>query len=181
MNGKDQAIKQIIEFLESDEKCMLITGTHQFEKHKLIMRILNKYYKNAHILFRVNSMDNTTIPSFIGLKKKPAAGTSCKIGDNYYEFDSFNTRATWSKTSRKFDFAIVYPLDALCRSLKKEAIRDLFDYKNISKVFLCSWTDDLSYDYSKFEEFYSRHVIYDSQEEDPEYHQRLLDHLNKKY
>ena len=35
MGNKEQAITQIEDFLESKEKCMLLTGTHQYEKHKL--------------------------------------------------------------------------------------------------------------------------------------------------
>ncbi len=180
MNGKDQAIKEIEEFLESDGKGLLITGTHQYEKHRLVMKILNKYYKNAHILFRINSMDNLTDDAFIGLHKKPKSGERLKIGNNYYEFDSFNTRNTWSKTSNDFDFAILYPIDALCRSMKKEAIENLYNTKRIGKVFLCSWTDNVNYDFSKFAEFYSKQVIYDAEEEDPNYHQRVLNNINMK-
>ncbi len=175
MNGKQQAVDQIHEFLKSNEKSMLITGTHQYEKHKLIMKILNQYFNNARILFRINGMDNITDNSFIGLSKKPAAGARVELGNNYYEFDSFNTTSTWYKTSNDFNFAILYPIDALCRSLKKESIENLFEQKNIEKIFLCSWTDRVEYDYSRFSEFYSRHVIYDAQEEDPEYHQRVLE------
>ncbi|MBZ9624383.1 hypothetical protein G9F71_016140 [Clostridium sp. FP2] len=181
MNGKQQAIEQIVDFLKSDEKCMLITGTHQFEKHKMIMNILNKSYKNARILFRINSMNNITDDAFIGLSKKTTAGTKLKMGNNYYEFDSFNTSSTWSRTSSTFDFAIFYPIDALCRSMKKEAISNLFEHKNIKKILLCSWTDNLDYDYSKFSEFFSRQVIYDAEEENPAYHQRVLDNINRKY
>lgn len=175
MNGKQQAIDQIVEFLNSNEKAMLITGTHQYEKHKLIMKILNKHYSNARILFRINSMDNITDDSFVGLSKKPAAGVKTKLGNNYYEFDSFNTSSTWYKTSSDFNFGILYPIDALCRSLKKEAITNMFEYKNIEKIFLCSWTDRLEYDYSKFSGFYSRHVVYDAEEENPGYHKRVLE------
>lgn len=181
MNGKQQAIEQIVDFLKSDEKCMLITGTHQYEKHKLIMKILNKYYKNARILFRINSMNNVTNDAFIGLSKKITAGTKFKMGNNYYESDSFNTSSTWNRTSNIFDFAIFYPIDALCRSMKKESIINLFQHKNIKKIFLCSWTDNLNYDYSKFLEFFSRQVIYDAEEENPEYHQRVLDNINSKH
>ncbi len=180
MNGKEQAIEEIEEFLKSDDKGLLITGTHQYQKHVLVMKILNKYYKNAHILFRINSMDNLTDDAFIGLSKKPKAGEKIKIGNNYYEFDSFNTRSTWSRTSNNFDFAILYPIDALCRSMKKDAIKDLYTDKNIDKIFLCSWTDNLNYDFSKFSEFYSKHVIYDAEEEEPDYHQRVVNNINMK-
>lgn len=60
-------------------------------------------------------MDNTTNGNFVGLSKKPLAGARLKLGNNYYEFDSFNTSSTWYKTSNDFNFAIFYPIDALCR------------------------------------------------------------------
>ena len=56
MGNREQSVVQIEEFLESNEKCMLLTGTHQYEKHKLIMRILNKKLERHLILFRTNSM-----------------------------------------------------------------------------------------------------------------------------
>ncbi len=181
MNGKQQAIEQIEDFLKSNEKCILITGTHQYQKHRLVMKILNKNYKNAHILFRINSMDNITDDAFIGLSKKPISGERLKIANTLYEFDSFNTSSSWSKTSSNFDFAILYPIDALCRSMKKEAISNLFEHKNIRKIFLCSWTDNIDYDYLKFSEFFSRQVIYDAEEEDSAYHQRVIDSIHRKY
>lgn len=180
MNGRDQVVKEIEDFLKTNERGLLITGTHQYQKHILVMKILNKYYKNAHILFRINSMDNLTNDAFIGLNKKLKAGEKIKIGNNYYEFDSFNTRSTWSRTSNNFDFAILYPIDALCRSMKKEAIEDLYNDKKISKIFLCSWTDHPHYDFSKFSEFYSKRVIFDAEEEEPDYHQRVLKNINPK-
>lgn len=180
MNGKELAIKEIENFLRSNEKGLLITGTHQYEKHRLVMKIINKCYKNAHILFRINSMDNITDDAFIGLHKKPRAGEKIKIGNNYYEFDSFNTKSTWSRTCNDLDFAILYPIDALCRSMKKEAIEDLYNDKKIGKILLCSWTDNLNYDFSKFSEFYSKRVIYDAEEEDFDYHQRVLKNINMK-
>jgi hypothetical protein len=92
MYNKQQAEEQIITFLKSSEKCLLITGTHQYEKHKLIMRILNKCYRNAHVLFRTNALGNVTNNAFIDLSKQPRAGKNVKIGNNYYQFDSFNKR-----------------------------------------------------------------------------------------
>lgn len=31
MNNKENAIKDVEEFLKSDKKCMLVTGTHQLK------------------------------------------------------------------------------------------------------------------------------------------------------
>jgi hypothetical protein len=179
MNGKEQAIAEITEFLQSDEKAILITGTHQFEKHKLVMALLNKYYKNKKILFRVNGMQNITnndFAGFAGVKKTPKSGEQIKIGNNYYTFDSFN-KTTWNRSGNDFDFAILYPIDAVVRDNNDEVIEDLLD-KNIGKLFLVSWTDNK--DNASILKHFNRHIIYDAEEENPAYHQRVLDSINQK-
>lgn len=181
MNGKEQAIESILQFIKSDEKSILITGTHQFNKHKLVMAILDKYFKNAKILFRVNSMDNVAnrdFAGFVGIKRKPKSGDNIRIRNNIYQFDSFN-RVTWGRTNNNFDFGILYPLDAIVRNNMKDTIENFMEYKNINKVFLISWTDN-NYDYSTISKYYSKHIIYDALEEDENYHNRVLDHINNK-
>lgn len=182
MNAKQQAIAQIVEFLEGDEKVILITGTHQFKKHKLIMALLNKYYKNAKILFRVNGMSNITnaeFAGFAGVKKTPKSGEWIKVSNNYYTFDSLN-RTTWSRSGNKFDFAILYPLDSAIGGYIRDILEDLTKYKDIGKLFLVSWTDNKSNDYSTISKYYDRHVIYDAEEEDLAYHKRVIDMINSK-
>jgi hypothetical protein len=178
MYGKEQAIFQIEGFLSSKEKGLLITGTHQYEKHILAMKLINKHYKNAHILFRINSLQNITDDPFlgcVGVKKQPKAGEKIRIGNNMYEFDSIFNRGTWSRTDYKFDFAICYPIDALARERDSKPIEDLFKQKDIEKIILCSWTDGSEYDYPFISNYYDRHVIYDAEEEDPAYHKRVLE------
>lgn len=138
-NNKEQLIKSIEEFLASDEKCMLITGTHQYEKHIAAMAMLNQCMPNSKILFRINTMQNITGDSFWGkyVSKKPKAGEKFKIGKNIYEADTFNTKNSWSKTSSHFDAAILYPIDAIARKVVKiDCIENLFLHKHISKIFL---------------------------------------------
>jgi len=176
MNTKELAIKEIVEFLASDRQCMLLTGTHQYNKHKLVMAILDQQYKNKLILFRTNSMQNLAnrdFLGFVGLKKQPKVGQTITIENNYYQIDSFNNRGAWYKTLSDIDFAIVYPIDALCRNHNYEAIEDLLQYKKTKKVFLVSWTDNEPYD-DDFNKLYSQHVIYDAEEEDLHYHNRVL-------
>jgi hypothetical protein len=181
MYGKEQAKEKIIDFLKSDEKAMLLTGTHQFKKHKLVMAILNKYYKNAKILFRVNGMDNLTNEDFVGfagLKKTPKCGERVKIGNNYYIFDSIN-RSTWSRSTQGFDFAILYPIDSAIRSNITDILDDFTEHKNIQKLFLVSWTDRKDYNYTELSRYYERHVIFDAAEENIAYHKRVLDVIEK--
>jgi len=174
MNGIQQAVDKISDFLESDEKGLLLTGTHQYKKHKLVMSILNTSYRNAHILFRTNAMGNITNNSFIGIPCQPRPGQHVRINGNIYEFDAFTPKNTWYATAKQFDFAIVYPIDGMCSDSKYGPIEYLTEYKKIGKMLLCSWTDRLDYDYSELRAFYSRHVVYDAEEEDPEYHDRVL-------
>lgn len=174
MNGKKQAIDKITTFFQSDEKGVLITGTHQYKKHYLVMALLDKYYKNARILFRINGMVNISDDNFTPLSKQPKAGEVVKLGNNYYEFDAFTSRSTWNKTSRNFDFAIVYPIDAMCRKNNIEPIEELCKFKSIGKIFLCSWTDHAEYDYSIFSDYVTQHIIYDAEEDDLAYHNRVL-------
>jgi hypothetical protein len=182
MNGIDQAIEKVEAFLNSNDKGMLITGTHQYEKHKLIMKILNKHYEGARILFRTNGMDNITNRDFLGwakVNKTPKCGERVRVGKNYYEFDNCNNQGTWNKTSNNFDFAILYPLDSAYKGKTNDILEDLYEYKNISKIFLISWTDDSKYNFSNLSDFFESHVIYDAEEENPAYHQRVIDIINK--
>lgn len=174
MNGKQQAIDQILDFLKSDEKGLLITGTYQFKKHYLVMALLEKHFKNAKILFRINGMMNIDDDNFTPFKNQPKAGEFHRLKNNYYAFDAFTSKITWRKTLQDYDFAIVYPIDYLCRSGKTEPIEELFQFRNIGKTFFCSWTDSKENDYSLLSDFYSRHVVYDAEEEDISYHNRVL-------
>jgi hypothetical protein len=174
MNTRKNAIKEITEFLESDEKGLLITGTFQFEKHRLVMAFLEEYYKNAKILFRINSLGNITTNSFTPLKHQPKAGEFVRLGNNYYCFDSSTNKGTWNKTIRDFDFGIVYPIGFIVDSGKLEPIEELTQFRNITKVFYCTCTDKKSHDLSVLAPYYTRHVIFDSEEENPEYHKRVL-------
>jgi hypothetical protein len=174
MNTRENAINEIVDFLKSDEKGLLITGTHQFEKHKLVMALLEKYYRNAKILFRINALDNIINDDFTPLKRKPKAGDFVRLENNYYCFDSSFNKGTWHNTIGDFDFALMYPIDALVDSNRVEPIAELTQFRNIPKVFYCTWTDRQSHDLSILTPYCSKHVIYDSEEEDPEYHKRVL-------
>lgn len=180
MSNKATVISQFENFLQNDDKGILITGTHQYEKHKLAMAIIDKYYENANILFRINALQSITNRDFLGwagVKKQPKAGEKIRIGRNFYQFDSFNYSGTWYKTDHKFDLAIIYPIDSLCREKDIKSIQDLYEHKQIEKIILCSWTDKAEYDYSLFNDYFTNHIVYDALEEDPEYHKRVLEHF----
>lgn len=182
MNNKEECFNKIMEFLNNEDKCILVKGTNQYKKHKLVMSIINKHYKNEKILFRVNGMENISDNPFLGwtgIKKKVKSGENIKIGNNYYQFDSMNTSNTWFNTDKKFKFAIVYPIDPIIRNKKYEALENLFNNKDLEKIFLISWTDSKKYDYNGLERYTDSIAIYDAEEEDVEYHKRVVEIQSK--
>ncbi|MDQ4683053.1 hypothetical protein, partial [Stenotrophomonas maltophilia group sp. RNC7] len=114
MNNREDAILNISQFLTSDEKCMLLTGTHQYEKHKLVLKIIKELInESSTILFRVNGMNNVnSIFENNNLKVKP--GISKRIGNHKIFIDSINS-ITWDKSPYNIDYGIIYPIDSVCR------------------------------------------------------------------
>jgi hypothetical protein len=176
MNTLTAAEKQLNDFMNSDEKCVLITGTHQFEKHVLALRTVAKQADRSNILFRVNALDN--LGSILkSHNRKYKSGVAYKVGSNNLYFDSLRSN-TWRNTPQNIEYAILYPLDSVTKSNnQQEVIDDLFSFTGIKKIFLVSWTD--RHDFSWVNEYIDRHVIYDAEEENPAYHQRVLDLINK--
>lgn len=176
MNTREKAMVAIQGFLESDDKCLRIVGTHQYEKYKLALSAINAFASNKKILFRGNSMQNAS--DFLGAKRSLKTGERYNLGENYLYVDSINSR-TWGNTPHTLDYAVIYPFDSVTKdSGRDEIIRDLMDYKSIGKLFFVSWTDNVDFSWS--DKFINREVVFDVEEEDPEYHQRMLDHMNGK-
>lgn len=177
MKNRSNLQEQIFKFLENkDEKVMLITGTHQYEKHMEVLRTINKNVQDGvKVLFRVNSKDNIE-DIFDNKIKSPKLNTRIKLSKLNLYIDTINSR-TWQ--SGKYNISIIYPIDSVCRMKEKqreEIINNLLR-KTVNKLFMVSWTD--SFDYSWLEEFgIDRKVVFDAEEEDNAYHDRVLDILN---
>ena len=158
MNNRENLKKDIIEFIQSDdEKIMLITGTHQFEKHMEVLRTLNQ-----------NVQD--------GLKSAKL-NTRIKVGNLRMYIDTINKKS-WR--NERYNVSILYPVDSICRKKdeqRKEILDDLIR-NTVHKVFIVSWTD--SYDYSWLDEFgIDRTVVFDAEEEDSAYHGRVIENINR--
>lgn len=177
MNNRQQATAKIVDFLISDRKILLLTGTHQYEKHKLVLHeIAAQVSSSSSILFRANNMQN--IGSFF---EKPMThfhtGTAYQCGSHKLFFDAINS-SSWRKTYHEYDFAILYPIDSVLKMKNKnDILDDLCINRRIGKIFIVSWTDHDHDDYSCFDKYkIDERVIFDAEEEDPEYHARVLDH-----
>jgi hypothetical protein len=186
-NNRENAVNQLVEFINSDsEKVILLKGTHQFAKHTLVMDLVTQTKDFKKGIFRSNSLQNiSTFLSHAGYKgamgKRFTAGKPYNLSGTAFYFDSLFTRSTWGKSPSQVDFALVYPMDSFCeknQQVKDELLDNLLRWKNIKKVFIVTWTD-LRHDYDWLSEYVDRTVIYDAEEEDPAYHQRVLDLLRE--
>lgn len=177
MNTRKNLQDEILNFLQNDdEKIMLVTGTHQYEKHMEVLRTINKNVQaGVKVLFRVNGKDNIE-NIFENKIKSPKLNTRIKLSKLNLYIDTINSR-TWQ--AGEYNISIIYPIDSVCRMKEKqreEIINNLLR-KTVNKLFIVSWTD--SFDYTWLEEFgIDRKVVFDAKEEDNAYHNRVLDILN---
>ena len=177
MNNRQQATEKIIDFLKSEKKILLLTGTYQYEKHKLVLQqIARSVLEPSSILFRVNGMDN--VGTFLGKNTvRFKTGIPYKFGNHKLFIDTINA-SSWKKTYCKYDFAILYPIDSVLKIKNKEAVLDdLCIHRCIGKIFIVSWTDHEIDDYSWLDKYQlDDRVIFDAEEENPRYHAKILEH-----
>ena len=62
-NNKENLLLSIEEFLCSEEKCMFITGTHQYRKHIMVMAALDHLKPKSHILLLIYTLSHKSIAS----------------------------------------------------------------------------------------------------------------------
>lgn len=179
MNTKAKAIQGLLSFIQSQEKVILLTGTYQHRKHVLALSlILSKYPSPATVLFRANSSTGFTdfLAPVLDLTKKPRPGEPVDIQGGYQLYvDTINPRS-WSSSPRNVDVALVYPLDSLNYDDGDECVQDLMR-RNVKKIFLVSDTDNKDFGWTN--QFNPEHVVYDAEEEDPEYHKRVTEVLSR--
>ena len=178
MNTRQKATQSISSFLQADEKFLLLTGTYQKEKHVLALSlILSKYPTPATILFRANHARNTMdfLSPVLNLTKEPKTGVPISVQGRYTLCVDTINPMSWHSSPYNIDVAMVYPIDSLEYDAGDDCVQDLIRRK-ARKIFLVSWTDDK--DFSWTDQFNPVHVIFDAEEENPEYHKRMMELLD---
>jgi hypothetical protein len=176
MNTKTKAKQEIIDFLKSESGTMVLSGTHMFKKHKLLLSILAENCEGLKILLRVNSLKNTESRDFLGFQAK--TGVSYKLWKNNIYIDSMNTNS-WKRTPNDFDIIIFYPAGSLYNrnSIEvKNNLEDIFKFKNVNKIIFVTCQEGKYSNISYLKEYDDIiHIKYDSEEDDIEYHTRVLE------
>ena len=175
MNTRQKAKEQIIDFINSDRRCLLLTGTHMYEKHKLVLSTIGSNEDNKKILFRANALKN--LDTFLNAINNFRTGIPYEFSSNDIYFDSFDSK-TWRNLPYELDYAVIYPVDSMIRQkgVNKKPVTNIFD-KGCKKVFLIGWSEKVNF--SLFDKSVEQKVIFDVEEEDIEYHKRVIDGLRK--
>ncbi|WML26149.1 hypothetical protein [Neobacillus sp. OS1-33] len=150
--------------MNSKERCVLITGTHQFQKHVLALRTVVECANKSNILLRVNAMNN--LDTILESNKKFKSGIPYKTGSTNNLYIDTIKSTTWNNNPYNIDYAVLYPLDSVGKSSSQKEIMDDFNIRHVKKIFLVSWTD--THDFSWANKYIDCHVVYDVEEEDPE-------------
>lgn len=173
MNNKEQAAEAIRAFLKSDDKALLLTGTHQNEKHLLaISLVLSEYPAPATVLFRTNSSRNCQdfLRPVLNPHKKPKPGVPTKVEGGYHLYVDTMIPRSWEKTPRQIDVAVLYPIGSYTTDGGTRSVDDVV-HRGCNKIILVTWTDNR--DVSWTNNYNPVRVIYDAAEERPEYHERM--------
>jgi len=179
MNTRKEAAEMILSFIRSDKRFLLLTGTHQDRKHRLVLTLVfSEYPSPAGVLFRANHMSNVVsfLTPELRLARAPRPGIPLNIQGSYKLYVDTINPASWHSTPSNVDVAIVYPLDSLGLDDGDDCVQDLLR-RNPKKVFLVSWTDNK--DFSWTNQFDPVQVVYDAEEENPEYHKRMIELISE--
>lgn len=173
MNTKEKAIQEISGFLRSDNQVLLLTGTHQNEKHSLALSVvLAEYPAPAAILFRANHLRDirNILKPVVALRKDSKTGTKMNVNGDYKLYVDTINPMSWKSSPSVIDIAVIYPVGSLKGSKGDDCIQDLIR-RNAKKIILVSWTDNT--DIGWVEQFNPKKVIYDSEENAPEHHAEI--------
>lgn len=171
MNTKEKAIASLQAFMTGPERVLLLSGTHQHEKHPLALgAALALAPAGARILFRANSKQNAGMfLQPMGIGKVPAPGTFVRANNRELYVDTIN-RVSWRSTPSPIHTAIVYPLDSLGRDDGDDCVQDLMR-RQAAKIMLVTWTDNK--DFSWVDGLSPVRIVYDAEAERPDYHERM--------
>ncbi|MDP2896658.1 MAG: hypothetical protein Q8Q12_08875 [bacterium] len=179
MNTREEASKAISSFLDSDERVMLLTGTHQHEKHVLALTVvLTEFTAPATVLFRANSVPNAEqfLSRVVDLKSPPKTGIPLGIAGGYKLFVDSIRPTSWKASPSRVDVGVTYPIESLNADEGDECYHDLVSRK-CKKIILVSCTD--SRDFFWTEHLEPKRVVFDAEEENPEQHKGVLQSIEK--
>lgn len=154
---------KIENFLQSDKKCALVTGKQSFQNHLRVIKVIEKQFEHSHVLLRINKIGEVkNIFAPITFDSPVAFGRKYDVNGVCFEIDSAFDSLSWSKTSKQFNFAIVYPINNIIRGNGTKAIKNLFTDKNVNKIFLCTDTNHDEHRYFMISEYCTMQIEFDN-------------------
>lgn len=169
MNTRKEAEAALAEFMDSNEKVALLTGTNEYRKRVLALETFVKQEAGLNILFRANYIDNFQV-FYAHFDIKFKVGKPYRLENHTLYIDTIRENS-WDKSPLEVDHAVLYPLEG-ASLLKERARLKLMDdlLRRVSgKIILVdhgstgenAWLSD----------FVDRRVSYDEEEGDPVFSQ----------
>lgn len=169
MSTRKEAEAALAEFMDSNEKVALLTGTNEERKRVLALETFVKQEAGLNILFRANYIDNFQV-FYAHFDIKFKVGKPYRLENHTLYVDTIR-ESSWDKSPLEVDHAVLYPLDS-ASDLKERARLKLMDdlLRRVSgKIILVDYTS--TGDYAWLSDFVDRHVVYDVEEDDPTFNQ----------
>jgi hypothetical protein len=170
VNTRKEAEAALSEFMDSDEKVVLLTGTNEYQKRVLALQTLVNQEEESTILFRSNYTENLKV--YYG-----AFDTTFRTGrpyrvENHTLYIDTMKETSWEKSPLEVNHAILYPLDHFLTLKERQRLKVIDDLmRRVSgKILLVNFADDA--DYAWFSDIGERHVVYDVEEGDPPFDQK---------
>jgi hypothetical protein len=170
-NDARSALEALQSFLNSEDKLVVVDGTHQNRKHVLALATaLAIKGRTLRILFRANGRQNAgDFLRPLGIQRLPSPGDFLRLDGHRLFVDTINPR-TWNASPSVIDIAVVYPLDSLAADTGSRCIEDL-EYRRAGKILLVTWAD--IFDVTWLQDRRPVWVTYDAEQDDLAYHARV--------
>lgn len=169
MNTRKQAEDVLADFMDSNEKVVLLTGTNTYQKRVLALQTLLNEPEEATILFRTNYTENLKV-YYGAFDTTFRTGRAYRVENHTLYIDTMK-ETSWVKSPVQVDHAVVYPLDHAC-TFKEKARQQIFDdlmRRVTGKILLVGGDDQTEYEW--LSDLVDRHVVYDVEEDEPAFDQ----------
>lgn len=168
MTDMKKAYDQIDSFIDNpNEKTLLLRGVAEKEKHRLILRALNKKGKSKGL---INLLHTTTdgMKNFFDwaelydVKVPKIYGEPMRLSNLTIYFNNLTTKGlTYKYDKSEFDFMIIWPIQSVTENIDEiEMLKQLALRQKSKKVIFLSLYEP-NYNPDKFEEFVDKVIRID--------------------
>lgn len=168
MTDAEKVYQQINSFIDNpDEKTLLLRGTAEYEKHRLILRAFNQKDKSKGLIHLLHTtMDGMKNffdwAELYDVKVPKSYGKPMQLSNLTIYFNNLTTKGITYKYDRyEFDFMIIWPIQSVTENIEEiEMLKQLASRQKTKKIIFLSLHEP-NYNPDKFEEFVDKVIRID--------------------